>query len=162
MAASVLGRPPVLLDDLVRELRWPDDVDVGLVEGVGGPRSPLAEDGDTVDLVGRLVPDLVVLVADAALGTINAVRLCLAALAGHRTVVVLNRYDGGDDLHRRNRSWLADECLVITDIAELASVVRASIGVRDRGVSRGPSGPDRGTRRPPSGARPDGRPQSRR
>jgi dethiobiotin synthetase len=46
--------------------------DVLFVEGAGGPRSPLAHDGDNVDLAEALAPDLVVLVADAGLGVINA------------------------------------------------------------------------------------------
>ena len=108
MAADVLGRAPFTIADLVGEITWPDDVDVGLVEGVGGPRSPLAADGDTIDLVRALAPSVVVLVADAGLGAINAVRLSAAALPA--ALVVLNRYDGTDDLHVRNRRWLADEC----------------------------------------------------
>jgi dethiobiotin synthetase len=119
MAADVLGLPPVLLEDLVAELVWPDPVNVGLVEGVGGPRSPLAGDGDTVDLADLLDPDLAVLVADAGLGTINAVRLSLAALSSYRVVVMLNRYDGADDLHARNADWLATECDVVTDVTAL-------------------------------------------
>jgi dethiobiotin synthetase len=79
------------------------------VEGVGGPRSPLAGDGDTVDLAARLEPAEVVLVADAGLGTINAVRLCLPALARWPTTVVLNRFDPGSRLHATNRAWLEDE-----------------------------------------------------
>ena len=119
MAAAALGRPPFTLADLVAELRWPARRDgagpsVGLVETAGGVRSPQAADGDAVGLAGLLRPDVVVLVADAGLGTINAVRLSLAALrsagvpAASRPVVVLNRFAEGDDLHRRNRSWLAD------------------------------------------------------
>jgi len=108
MAADVLGRAPFTISDLVDEISWPDDVAVGLVEGVGGPRSPLAADGDTVDLVRALTPSVVVLVADAGLGAINAVRLSAAALPA--SLVVLNRYDGADDLHVRNRRWLADGC----------------------------------------------------
>src|SRR5213076_1746043 len=73
MAAAALGRPPFTVADLVDELRWPDGVDVGLVETAGGVRSPIADDGDTVDLARALHPDRVVLVADAGLGTINAV-----------------------------------------------------------------------------------------
>ena len=108
IAADVLGRAPFTISDLVDEITWPDDVAVGLVEGVGGPRSPLAADGDTVDLVRALTPSVVVLVADAGLGAINAVRLSAAALPA--SLVVLNRYDGTDDLHVRNRRWLADGC----------------------------------------------------
>ena len=81
MAAEALGRPVFGIADLVDELRWPaDPVDVALVETAGGVRSPLADDGDCRALCRVLAPDLVVLVADAGLGTINAVRLCIEAM----------------------------------------------------------------------------------
>ncbi len=109
MAADVLGRPAFTIADLSAELAWPDAIDVGLVETAGGVRSPLARDGDTIDLVAATQPDHVVLVADAGLGTINAVRLAHPLLAAFAPVTVfLNRYDADDDLHRRNRDWLAD------------------------------------------------------
>lgn len=111
MAAESLGRPPFTIDDLVAGLVWPDRaVDVGLVETAGGVRSPLATDGDCLDYCAALAPDLVVLVADAGLGTINAVRLSAEAMAplGVATVVVLNRFDGGADLQQRNLEWLRD------------------------------------------------------
>ena len=85
---------------------------MGLVETAGGVRSPLAADGDCLDYCAALDPDVVVLVADAGLGTINAVRLTLDALdalrglAGTSTVVVLNRFDERSDLHRRNLECL--------------------------------------------------------
>lgn len=122
MAADALGRPSFTVADLVGELQWPDDVDVGLVETAGGVRSPLANDGDTVDLVAALRPEHVVLVADAGLGTINAVRLSYPPLAVLEDVTVfLNRYDADDDLHRRNRAWLEDEGIAVTDdVADLA------------------------------------------
>jgi dethiobiotin synthetase len=124
MAAEVLGRPPFTIADLTGEIAWPD-VDVGLVESAGGPRSPLASDGDTVDLAAALAPDVLVLVADAGLGTINAVLLSSAVLAPIAPVwTMLNRYDPDDELHRRNRGWLARAGLqVVTTIPELASVV---------------------------------------
>jgi dethiobiotin synthetase len=107
MAAEALERPPFTLDDLAGELGWPVGVDLGLVEPAGGVRSPITSDGaDTVDLIGMLTPDHVVLVADAGLGTLNAVRLCLDALTGTSVTVVLNRFDAHDVLHRANRSWL--------------------------------------------------------
>jgi dethiobiotin synthetase len=106
MAAARLGRPGFSIEDLARSLSWPA-VDVGLVETAGGVRSPLADDGDAVDLVRRLAPGLVLLVADAGLGTLNAVRLSVAALAPAEPLVVLNRYDHDDPLHRANREWLA-------------------------------------------------------
>jgi len=107
MAADVLGRPPFTIADLGGELLWPDGAGVGIVEGAGGPRSPLTDDGDTVDLAVALGPDAIVLVAHAGLGTINAVRLAAPPLRAVAPVtVVLNRYDASDDLHRRNRAWL--------------------------------------------------------
>jgi dethiobiotin synthetase len=131
MAAAMLGRPPFTIEDLASELRWPSDaVEVGLVETAGGVRSPLAADGDAVSLCEELTPDLLVLVADAGLGTINAVRLTTEALRliGVPLVVVLNRFDASVDLHVRNRSWLRslDLGLVVTmpaDGDELASLV---------------------------------------
>ena len=113
MAAESLGRPPFTIEDLVSELRWPADaVDVGLVETAGGVRSPLADDHDCLALCVALAPDVVVLVADAGLGTINAVRLTIDALRSApaaplaAVVVVLNRFDASVDLHVRNREWL--------------------------------------------------------
>ena len=119
MAADSLGLAPFTVAELVDELVWPDDqVAVGLVETAGGVRSPQADDGDAVDLGRLLAPDLVLLVADAGLGTVNSVRLCVEALAGvpapdgrpAPVVVALNRYDGDHEVHRRNRDWLASRC----------------------------------------------------
>jgi dethiobiotin synthetase len=127
MAAEALGLPPFTIAELVEELDWPDRrVDVGLVETAGGVRSPQACDGDTIDFVHALRPDLVVLVADAGLGTINAVRLSLdALLAGVGdfdrapvpgssprpvpVVVVLDRFQKLDEIHQRNLEWLASK-----------------------------------------------------
>ena len=108
-----------------RRSRWPtwsrswtgrrERVDVGVVETAGGVRSPQAEDGDVCDLVAALAPDLVLLVADAGLGTINSIRLTMDALGGGPAgtdgvpvVVVLNRFDGKHEIHRRNHEWLLD------------------------------------------------------
>ncbi len=132
MAAEVLGRPGFTMADLLAELRWPEvRVDVGLVESAGGVRSPQANDGDAVDLAQQLNPDVVLLVADAGLGTINSVRLSMDALAQRNrtpeTAVVLNRFDAAVDLHRRNAQWLGErdgyrvitlpaEVLILTDL----------------------------------------------
>jgi dethiobiotin synthetase len=108
MAADVLGRPPFGIADLLEELSWPAGrVDVGLVETAGGVRSPLAGDGDCAALSRALAPDLAVLVADAGLGTINAVRLTAEVLDAP-SVVVLNRFDPSSDLHARNVAWLQE------------------------------------------------------
>ena len=76
--------PPFTVADLVERAGLAAPASgVGLVEAAGGVRSPLADDGDAVDLAAALRPDRVVLVADAGLGTINAVRLAVGA-AGPR------------------------------------------------------------------------------
>jgi dethiobiotin synthetase len=116
MAAEALGLAPFTIADLADEMAWPGQpVDVGVVEMAGGVRSPQAADGDTTDLVAAILPEVVVLVADAGLGTINSVRLSMDALAtverpGVRTVVVLDRFAGNHEIHRRNRDWLAERC----------------------------------------------------
>jgi dethiobiotin synthetase len=124
MAAAALDRPTFTIADLVADLR-DDDTGILLVESAGGVRSPLADDGDTVTLAKALRPTVTVLVADAGLGTINAVRLSVAALAPHRVVVALNRFDLGDDLHVRNRDWLVrrEGLEVVTDPEALADAI---------------------------------------
>ncbi len=111
MAARRLGRDPITRQGLLSELCWPEEpVDVGLVETAGGLRSPQADDGDALDLTSALEPDAVLLIADAGLGTISAVRLAASALSNQELpwIVVLNRYDADDQLHVENRQWLAD------------------------------------------------------
>jgi len=117
MAADALGAPPFTVGDLAAELCWPAGVDVGLVEGAGGPRSPLADDGDNVALAHAVAPDLVLLVADAGLGTINAVRMSAHAFAELPVLVALNRYTDDNALHRANRDWLVsrDGFAVVAD-----------------------------------------------
>ena len=125
MAADALGRDPVRLGDLVAELSWPPDVDVGVVEAVGGTRSPLAHDGDTVDLARRLRPTAVVVVATGGLGAVHAVRAATDPLAGWPVTVYLNRHDPADDVHRRSAEWLAgvDGLAVVTSVERLAEVL---------------------------------------
>jgi dethiobiotin synthetase len=124
MAAAELGQPSYTVEDLVQETTWPDGIDLGVMETVGGPRSPIACDGDSVDLAARVQPDITLMVADAGLGAINAVQLAIAALAElrGRTIVVLNRYVRGDRLHAMNRQWLEERLPadVVTTPPELA------------------------------------------
>lgn len=113
MAADALGQPvPTVADLVMASSSWPTPPPaVGFVELAGGVRSPIAADGDGVDLTAAVAPDSILLVADAGLGTINPVRLSVEALSSHCTapvVVLLNRFDPTDDLHERNRAWLAD------------------------------------------------------
>lgn len=108
MAADALGRDRLAVDDLVGELALPER-GVALVEGVGGLRSPLAHDGDTLSLIDRLDPDYVVIVAPSGLGAINDVLTTRDSLAGRSPIIVfLNRFDPRDSLHVRNLSWLRD------------------------------------------------------
>jgi dethiobiotin synthetase len=133
MAASFLDRPAFTVDDLLAEMAWPTDrVGVGLIETAGGVRSPQAADGDGVAMVRSLAPDLVLLVADAGLGTINSVRLSLEALSdgnfSTEIVVILNRYSESNELHVLNRRWLTERdglrvLALPNDISELRALV---------------------------------------
>lgn len=116
MAAAVLGRPALTIDDLVQAIEgsWTPAggparrADLAVVEGAGGVASPLGDDGDSADLGRALGADVAVVVADSSLGVINCVRLAVGALYPIPVVVHLNRFDAADELHRRNAGWLRD------------------------------------------------------
>ena len=120
IAAAFLGTAPPTIEELSGELAWPgEQVAVGVVETVGGPRSPLASDADSATLAAALEPDLAVLVAPAGLGAINAVRLC-APVAPQPLVVFLNHFDRSD-VHDRNLRWLQSDGLdVVVRVEDLA------------------------------------------
>ena len=134
MAAVALGMDPPTMDELVLSVKWPSGVDVGVVEAAGGVRSPQAIDGDCIDLARLLNPQVIVLVANAGLGTINAVRMSHEALSGIRGAdgegipiyVVLNRFEVKSELHRYNLEWLRDRysfevCTgIVDDLVKLA------------------------------------------
>lgn len=108
MAADALGRPHIAIDELVAELDLPPS-GVALIEGVGGVRSPLAHDGDTISLIERLEPDYVVVVGPAGLGAINDVLTTRDVLEKRWPLIVfLNRLDPSNDIHVRNLAWLRD------------------------------------------------------
>jgi dethiobiotin synthetase len=128
IAAAALGLPPFTIKELAKELAAPER-GLTVVESAGGVRSPLASDGDTIDLADAIRPAFVVLVADAGLGTINAVRLSVDALAPHRVVVYLNRFDPNDEVHTRNAEWLrsSEGFETATDLERLVAVVSARL-----------------------------------
>jgi dethiobiotin synthetase len=121
MAAEVLGSSRIYLRELVAELKWKQDASLRLLETAGGLRSPIAHDGDNLDLLRVVQPTHVLLVADAGLGTINSVRLCMSQLSGWNAAVLLNRFETSNELHRRNREWLAarDGFEVMVDVGEM-------------------------------------------
>ena len=55
---------------------------------------------------------------------LNDVRLAARALSGHPLVVYLNHFSPDDEIHVRNRRWLADRdgLVVAVNVAQLAGV----------------------------------------
>ncbi len=134
IAARTLGLAPFTIAELVAEVvAGTTGDDIVLVESAGGVRSPLAADGDTVSLADALSPAIVVLVADAGLGTINAVHMSADALADHRVVVFLNRFDPNDDVHVTNHDWLSTRSglEIVTDLEALTHVLTGLLRTRD-------------------------------
>ena len=130
MAADALGRPAFGTADLVLETRQSfTDAAVALVETAGGAWSPQASDGLHVgQFAEQLGADGVLLVGDAALGVINAVRGAAAAFdPSIRVVVMLNRFDAAVGLHRENLAWLVrnDHFTVVTSPSEAATILVA-------------------------------------
>jgi dethiobiotin synthetase len=136
MAAEALGYPPFTLDDLVSETAWPPATHIGLVELAGGVGSPQASDGDGVDLVQRLSPDRVVLVAGPGLGTLSHSGLTLRAFGDQSVVVYLNHFDGADDIHEANRKWLASHvaAAVTTDPRTLSELLTHGTSAESSGA----------------------------
>jgi len=137
IAAHRLGAPPIALRDLLAGLAWPEGIDIGIVETVGGVRSPMADDGDSAAFARSILPDHMLLVADAGLGAINAVRLGAGALSPLPLTVMLNRFDGDNEVHATNRAWLADRdgYVVVTTVDECAATLLRllPIGPREAG-----------------------------
>lgn len=138
MAAEALGRPPFDVLDLVDELNLPDK-GLALIEGVGGLRSPLAFDGDSIAFIKASGPDEIILVSECRLGVINEVLTSCDAL-GRRPLVFLNHFSSSDDLHVRNLDWLREksQLTVFTSPTELAIQLMPTppnnLGPRSRSV----------------------------
>jgi len=94
-----------ILSRCQREL---ESADVGVVEGIGGLRVPLAGDAEVVDLIADLgVPAIVV--ARSGLGTLNHSALTVEALERrgcHVHGIVLNEYEGDSVAARTNPGTL--------------------------------------------------------
>ena len=126
MAAASLRRSIPPTRRLVEDLDGAR-ADILLVEGVGGPRSPLAADGDTVNLARALGADDVIVVSDATLGTISRTLLCVEAFAPLPCHVLLNRFEPEDPLQGMNRDWLIDAGIPVhTDPSALATTLLRS------------------------------------
>ncbi len=126
MAARRLGRSCPTIDELAESCRFAAPVDVGIVEGVGGLYSPLAADGYNLDLIDRIRPDLVVVVASADLGGIHDTLACTLPLGDRRLAVFCNRFDPHTEVHALNAQWLRATGLeVTTTVSEMADTVLA-------------------------------------
>ena len=131
MAALRLGQACPTLDVLAGNCSFGATVDIGLVEGVGGLYSPIAADGHNLDLIERLGPDLVVVVASAALGGIHDSMACTLPLFAYRHAVFLNRFDPRIEVHALNVQWLRDAGLAAaTNLSELAEIVCTALRKR--------------------------------
>lgn len=165
IAAELLGREPWTIDDLVAEhhtRRANPRSDIELIELAGGVFSPIAAADDSRfcaggdEFIQAISPHLVVLVADAALGAIDAVRSHILArtwAGSFRLLVFLNRFDGDDLIAVNNLRWLTevDGLDGYTDIAEMAAAVVGMVptycvkcgGSACEGACRGDLEPDR-------------------
>ena len=128
MAARALGRSCPSIEQIAAGCGFAAGTDVGFVEGVGGLYSPLACDGHNLDLIERLAPDLVIVVASAELGGIHDTTAATVPLAHHRHAVILNRLDPGVEIHRLNLDWLRGAGLqVAASVSELAVIVSTAL-----------------------------------
>lgn len=145
MAAGRLGLPPPFLSALLAELAWPRGCEVGWLETVGGVRSPVAVDADSLGLCAAADPDVVVLVGDASLGAIGAARSAIDSITlgapslADRTVVLLNRFDAADPDHRDDHRWLAEHLTqpILSDTAVLVDHLAKAAQLRGGSTDEG-------------------------
>ena len=134
MAARKLQRLCPTVDEMASNCRFAATVDVGLVEGVGGLYSPIASDGHNLDLITRIQPDLVIVVASADLGGIHDTMACTLPLSAFRRAVFCNRFDPRTEIHGLNVRWLRDTGLeVATNLTEVTEIVRTHLLNRSSG-----------------------------
>ncbi len=124
IAAAELRLPCPTFEAILASCAFDRQLDIGLVEGVGGLFSPIAEHSDTLGLIEALNPSCVIVVTDARLGVIHNVRATSIALGSRSLIVFLNRFDSSSQLHRLNNAWLRDQGFeVTTTIPELADAL---------------------------------------
>lgn len=108
VAAEVTGES-LEYDSLVNDCRSAlSDCEVGLVEGIGGLRVPLAGDAEVIDLVTELADEAVV-VARSGLGTLNHSALSVTALERRGVpvrAIVCNEYTAGTTAEETNPTEL--------------------------------------------------------
>lgn len=116
LAARLEGGPidmETVRDDFARACARHDHI---LVEGSGGIACPLRRDEIARISLDDVIRDLglpVLLVADAGLGTLNALATTMAFIerAHLRAVgIVLNRFDAGNAMHEDNRAVAEELC----------------------------------------------------
>ncbi|RRJ33750.1 dethiobiotin synthase [Halocatena pleomorpha] len=103
------------------------DAAVGVLEGIGGLRVPLADGREVVDLVAAL-DCFAVVVARSGLGTLNHTALTIEALQRRNVpvlAVVLNEYDGTTIAERSNPHTL--ETMIDAPVVTMPSVEQADL-----------------------------------
>ena len=135
LAAEADGVSIDLDDLLVRVRAHAADADVALVEAAGGLLAPLTWDATPLDLARRLDARTLVVAADR-LGTINHVRLTLAALRGAAvpvTGLVLSAPSKADSSTGTNASSLArlPDVPPVTLLPRVAGVDEAAAALAD-------------------------------
>ncbi len=107
MAGNVLSRYIPSTEEVMKYLdSCEEDRCMTIVEGVGGPYSPLTRDGNTLSLIEVIRPKIVLLIIRSGLGAINATLLCLKSLRNEKVVVYFNYYDPSDIIHKTNIEFL--------------------------------------------------------
>lgn len=133
MAAAKLGLICPTLDEIAEHCRSVGSERAGpatgaagcagvvIVEGAGGLFSPVAPDGHNLDLIERIDPRHVIVVASAVLGAIHDTLACHIPLAGRSPAVLLNRFDPQAEVQRLNLDWLRAQGLTVVTSPEAAA-----------------------------------------
>jgi dethiobiotin synthetase len=103
-----------------------------VIEGVGGPYSPLTKDGDSISLITHIDPKAILVVIKSGLGGINSSLLCLNSLVAPNIILHFNRFDRNDPLHNMNIDFISSK---LSDIQSEQSQVHLTTDIEQLGLT---------------------------
>jgi len=130
MAAKKLSLPIADTQKILQFCKdFSEEPDICFIEGAGGLLSPLTLDGDNLEFLKLLRPNLVIAVAISGLGVINLVKMTAGYLSEFQVAFFLNYYDSISEVHKESFEWLTrvENLNVFISLEELKNYLKSQL-----------------------------------